>query len=427
MLIKLNNMFRINLYLSVKVFLKSLFTNCSNYKELKIKQIIKNSSKKKYILFTSLCRVSFMLILMFIKKKNKTKNQIIVSPYNLPEMINVAKNLNFKIVYLDINHKTGFFDPKDLLKKINKKTCSVLLTNMFNNFKDSKKIKKICSRKKIYLIEDNAIYFDNFSNFQKKKIYSGFLGDFSIYSFNIMKNISALYGGAVVTNINDFYQFANKEINKFNSFPKSLILKQSIIFFILKIMSINLLYKLFFFNLIKIVHKKKILFFLKLFYPSLKFRKISFPNYYFTKISNLSKNLIYYQLIDIDNRLKNFNERKKKNMYFYNSIKKINSKNIQLLEIKDFNYQNFIDFPIIVNDRYNLNQYLLRKGIETRIYYYNNCERIFSNKKTTLSKNSSIYENKIICLPNHKKISFQYIDYIVTCISSFYIANKTEN
>ena len=30
------------------------------------------------------------------------------------------------------------------------------------------------------------------------------------------------------------------------------------------------------------------------------------------------------------------------------------------------------------------------------------------------------YENEIICLPNHRKISKKYIDYIVDAISNFY-------
>ena len=78
---------------------------------------------------------------------------------------------------------------------------------MFNSFEQSKEIKKICNKKKVYLIEDNAIYFDNYKSKNKKKIFSGSIGDFSIFSFNIMKNISALYGGAVASNISDFHNY----------------------------------------------------------------------------------------------------------------------------------------------------------------------------------------------------------------------------
>ena len=83
-----------------------------------------------------------------------------------------------------------FFSQNDLKKKINKNTLAVVSTNIFNTFEDSLKVKKICKEKKIPLIEDNAIYFGNFKNKNKKRIYAGSFGDYSLISFNIMKNIA---------------------------------------------------------------------------------------------------------------------------------------------------------------------------------------------------------------------------------------------
>ena len=74
---------------------------------------------------------------------------------------------------------------------------------MFNSYDDSIKLRKICNFKKFNIIEDNAIYFDNFI-LKKDKIYTGSIGDYSLYSFNIMKNISALYGSGVSTNNTNF-------------------------------------------------------------------------------------------------------------------------------------------------------------------------------------------------------------------------------
>ena len=55
------------------------------------------------------------------------------------------------------------------------------------------KIKQIAIKHNIKLIEDNAIYFDNYSLVENKKFNSGYL-EIIIYSFNIMKNISACGG-----------------------------------------------------------------------------------------------------------------------------------------------------------------------------------------------------------------------------------------
>jgi dTDP-4-amino-4,6-dideoxygalactose transaminase len=337
-------------------------------------------------------------------------------------MLNVAKNLNFKIVLCDIDYQTGFFDIDILKNKINDKTAAVVLTNMFNSYEQSIDLKQICENKNILLIEDNAIYFDNYKSLGKEKRYSGSIGDFSLYSFNIMKNISALYGGAITTDDKEFHSYGRKILSTFKSFPKIILFKQILIFFILKILSINFLYKILFFNIIKFAHTNNIKFLMKLFYPSLKFEIKQFPEYYFTNISSFSKKLIFFQLTNLKKRKDNFDVRKSNNIYYLKKFEKFNANSLRLLNISDFNYQNFIDFPILVKNRSKLNLFLLSKGIETRLHYYKNCEKIFEQNKG-LCVNTEKYENEIICLPNSEKISTTYMDYIVKMISIFYSQN----
>ena len=213
-------------------------------------------------------------------------------------MINVAVKLNYKVIFCDLNYQTGAMEIKDLRKKISKKTSAIVLTNMFNDPKNSREIKMLANKHKITLIEDNAIYFDNFTKNNGKKIYSGYFGDYSIYSFNIMKNISSLYGGAVTTNNKDFIKFYEKEYEKLNEFSMIPLIKQILIYLTLKLMSQNFLYKFIFIYIIRFAHFNNIKSILKIFYPSLKSVKKNLPKYYFTKMSNLSIILTYFQLKD---------------------------------------------------------------------------------------------------------------------------------
>ena len=412
--------FRIDLFLTIKIFFKSIFSFLKEDYESKIKKILCKNSLKNDFFFTSQCRVAFLIVLKFLKIKFPKKDEIIFSSYNLPEIVNVSENLKFKTVLCDLDRNTGFYDFEMLKKKINKKTSAIVLTNMFNSYQHSQRLKKICKEKKIHLIEDNAIYFDNFILSKKKKKYSGSFGDFTIYSFNIMKNISALYGGGVASNIKDFNLYGKKQISTFANFPKLILLKQIFIFFILKILAVGFLYKYFFFNIIRFAHVHNIYFLLKIFYPLLKFKIRNFPDYYFTNITPLSKKLIYFQLKDFNKRIGNHETRKLKNIYYLKNLKKIKTKKIRLFNIKDFNYQNFIDFPLLVKNRDKLNNFLLNRGIETRLYYYKNCEKIFK-KKMKSCKNAKKFENEIICLPNNNQINLEYIDYIIGSISLFFL------
>ena len=125
------------------------------------------------------------------------------------------------------------------------------------------------------------------------------------------------------------------------------------------------------------------------------------------------------QLQDLKSRVLNHKIRKAKNIYYQYELQKKSIKGIKLLPIRDFNFQNLIDFPILVKDKTNLNKFLLNNGIETRTVYYRNCNKIFNIQKLQ-SPTAEKYENEIICLPNHRKITKKYIDYIIDTISNFY-------
>ena len=236
-----------------------------------------------------------------------------------------------------------------------------------------------------------------------------------------MKNISALYGGAVSFNSNQFKLFYDKNINKYNSFPISLMFKQILIYLILKIVSLKYIYNFIFFNFVKIAHIKKNKILMNLFYPSLRFKINSLPKYYYSKIHTLSKELIFRQLTNIRNRNENHNLRKKKNLYYLKKIKQINLKQVKHFEISDINYQNFIDFPVMVEKKNKLINYLLKNGIELKTIHYHDCSKLFNIKQRC--KTSKVFERKIVCLPNHKKISFNYIDKIFSNIKNFYLFN----
>ena len=307
-------MFRINLFLKINIFFRGIFLSANNKTYLKtIKNEISNQSKKKKVVITNSCRVGFLYLLKYLKLKFKNKNEIIFVSYNLAEMINVAKNLNLKAKFLDVNLNDGNINIKKLNHLINKKTCALVLTNMFNDYSNSLKIKNFCKKSKVKLIEDNAIYFDNYTLIRNKKIFSGQLGDYTLYSFNIMKHISAFFGGAVATNDEDFYNFFLSETKNNKTFFKLKLFKQIFIFFILKIMSIKILYKLIFTHLIRISHEYNIKTIMRLFYPSLRFKKYPFDSSYYTQVSNLTIKTAYLQILD----------KKQRNQYFQNRKKKI--------------------------------------------------------------------------------------------------------
>ncbi len=411
--------FRIYIYLKFKYFFLSLIQKDQN-NQIKIQNLLNRYTKKDYTILTGQLRVGFYLILSYLKEKKPKKKEIILNSYNLAEMANICKNLNLQIVFPKLNENL-FISSTDLKTKINKNTLAIVVTNIFNTREEIIEIKKICRKKKIDLIEDNAIYFSNYSTAaNKKRVYSGSFGDYTLHSFNIMKNISGMYGGSVSTNDKFFNDYSLKKLKNFNSFPSFKYLKQCFTYIILKVLSVNLLYKIFFIKIVNWSHKTNNKFFLSMFYPSLKFKKKNFENNFFTKINAISKQMILFQLQNKKNIELNHKIRKNNNLYYEKLFKKNKNKNLKIIRIKDKNFQNFNDYPLILqNDKIKeiLVNHLLSKGIETKAIQYSDCHKIFKGKNRYNVEN---YENRIICLPNHIKIKRDYIDYIIYNIDNFF-------
>ena len=143
----MTTIFRINIYLTLKDFLKSLFFNKKKNYEKDIQAEIKKTSKKNYFVLTSRLRTGFYLLLKYLKKKNKKKNEIFFQNYNLPAMVQIAHNLGFKLKFYDNNFESGEVSINEIKKKISKKTLCIVATNIFNSEKSLKILKKICKKK----------------------------------------------------------------------------------------------------------------------------------------------------------------------------------------------------------------------------------------------------------------------------------------
>ena len=241
-------------------------------------------------------------------------------------------------------------------------------------------------------------------------------------SFNIMKNISGLYGGCISHNNLEFKNYCNKLFGQNVKFPNLLYLRQIIIFFTLKILSLKLLYNYFFYYLFHFSSRHKINFVQNIIYPSLRFKISKIPSYYLSPMNNFTKKLIYYQLIDFSSRKRNHNVRKINNKYYYYKFKKINSKKIFIFPVDDFNFQNYLEFPVLFAKKEKIHKFLMRKGFDLKKVHYFNCSKEFKSNFKCI--NSERAENEILCLPNHSKINKYYIDRLINEVEIFYKNNK---
>jgi len=101
-----------------------------------------------------------------------------------------------KPVFVDIEEKTLCLDVNLVEKAITKKTKAVIHVSLNGRAGELLKLKKLCQKKKIFLIEDAAQAFGSF--YQGKHL--GTYGIIGSFSFSVPKIITTGQGGALITN-----------------------------------------------------------------------------------------------------------------------------------------------------------------------------------------------------------------------------------
>jgi CDP-6-deoxy-D-xylo-4-hexulose-3-dehydrase len=99
-----------------------------------------------------------------------------------------------KPVFIDVDKTTMNVNADELIKKITKKTRLIMAIHVLGNSTDILKIRDVCKKKKIILIEDTC---ESLGGKFKNK-YLGTFGDFGTYSFYYSHQITSGEGGMIV-------------------------------------------------------------------------------------------------------------------------------------------------------------------------------------------------------------------------------------
>ena len=113
-----------------------------------------------------------------------------------------ASVLGAKVRLVDVKKNLPIIDEKKIIQNINKKTKAIICVHLNGRICNVKKLKSICKKNKIHLIEDCAQAF--FSKYNKK--YAGSFGDLACFSLGVTKLISSGQGGFVATKSKKIYR-----------------------------------------------------------------------------------------------------------------------------------------------------------------------------------------------------------------------------
>ncbi len=377
--VRIETNFFIYLFTLISILIPSLAKKNTSNLYKKISKFLHT----KNILFTGMGRVAAYNIFKFLINKNK--NEIILSPYTLKEIIFAIKYAGGKPIFVDIDIVTGLPKIRDVKKSINKRTAAILITHLYS---DSNQITKFINKfsGKVKIIEDTAINFGASINKFRKL---GTLADYGFFSLGTMKNFMAFNGGILFCkNKNDFKKIKLELINN-KSYSYILAFKKIFLALCIDIFYNKYLFNFFTYYILLLFQKSNIKFHEKIIYPGLNYKKKkTLPSHYrynffepfsYAALTNLGK--INYELKNKISKVK----------YYQKNLKK----NFIISKYKNFHSNAFLEYPILVNNKYELCKEFLNKGFDLRHTWYLN------NSLKKKYPNSQFLEERLITLPTH--------------------------
>ena len=148
-------------------------------------------TKIKYSLTTSSCTSALLLSYMTINLKQG--DEFIVPAQTHVATVNAGIFLGGKPIFVDSDQYTGNINIDLIEKKITKKTKCITIVHYLGKPVEIKKIKKLCKKYNLFLIEDCALALG--AKYYKKHV--GFYSDFACFSFYPAKHITTGDGGMV--------------------------------------------------------------------------------------------------------------------------------------------------------------------------------------------------------------------------------------
>ena len=357
-------------------------------------------------------RIGIYVILKKLVKESK-KREVIMSPFTIWDMVNMVIMAGCKPVFADIDINNFSLNFKSVNKNINRNTLCVIYTHYLFKSPTFNKLKLNLKKKKIYLIEDCAI-FNGSEHLKNNKIHKY---EFRLLSFGRSKFVSTFSAGAILV---------SKENTEMTQYLKKFNFKKPSIFWLLN----------YFFKTVKLIVLSNVFLFRFIFiwlikfltmFDFDKFKNVSdndpnptlhkiLPKGYVSKITNFQAKSIF---LKYDKKVnKNKKDRIKRAKIYKKHLSDCDG--VTLPKFKNSDDLVFTNFPIILNNRDDLYKILLNNNYDCSIHFYKNCNKIDIFKKFHCNlKNLDKIYNKILVLPTYPDYPIKNIINICKLIKNF--------
>jgi perosamine synthetase len=357
------------------------------------------------------CRVGIYLA---VKALIKPGQEVILSPYTITDVINMVIFAGGRPVFADIDRETCNISVTEVEKLINSSTGAVLITHLHGVAAEAQKIKVICDRFNVPMIEDCAQSF----GVKEQGNLVGTIGDVGVFSFEMHKNIPTWLGGTVVTNRTDVVEKIHTDLENFSYPPLPGITTKVKKGLMHDIACAPILFQLLTYPIIRFSYLNEFEFVNKMVRrkPQVSELATEIPEVYKSRYTSFQARIGISQLNNVDNDIKIRIE--------YGRLYQEGLKNIEELILPPFRTDGSITylwFPVQYSKRDELIRFMFQKGRDIAAGHFTN-----STKLSQFSEfyrecpNSEEVANNLIYLPTYPSYSRHEVEKNIEIIQQYF-------
>ncbi|MBI4180260.1 DegT/DnrJ/EryC1/StrS family aminotransferase [bacterium] len=119
--------------------------------------------------------------------------EVITTPLTFVATAEAILYTGARVVFADVDLRTGQIDPEDVARRVNRKTCAIVPVHYAGYPAPMDALMRIARRRRLTVIEDAAHAVETWSG--RRKV--GRIGDYTCFSFYATKNLTCAEGGMI--------------------------------------------------------------------------------------------------------------------------------------------------------------------------------------------------------------------------------------
>lgn len=370
----------------------------------------------RYAVCVSQCRVG---IYFAVKALIKPGQEVIMSPYTIADVINMVIFAGGRPIFADLDRATCNIATSEVEHLITANTGAVLITHLHGVAAEAHKIKEICDRSNIPMIEDCAQSFG--VEEQGKPVAT--IGDVGIFSLEMHKNLPTWRGGVVITERDDVMELIQAESKNFTTSPLPLIsakvksgikhdLVTSPVFF-------PFVYPILRYSMLKNVEainkstRRK---------PQESQAGSELPEVYKSYYTSFQARIGLSQLKEVD---ANINKRIEYGQMYHEGLKDIEQ--LILPPLRSDKSITYLWYPLQCPDRESLHLYMFEQGRDIALgHFINNADTPIFEEYYRDCPNARAVANSLVYLPTYPSYSRRDVEKNIEVIRSYFSTQGKE-